>query len=140
MSVSVRWEQCCASEGCQRPARHGLLCAACYITATPTRRAAALKAARMDPLEALWLLPAVEPARSDGWVAGAQSPLAGEHQMHVPRRPARATRRAGVLSARDAAWLWAASCLVVLCVLATVVPRQSGRAGTADPNRAARTG
>jgi hypothetical protein len=42
MSVSMRWEQCCASEGCTRPARHGALCAACFLAAAPARRAVEL--------------------------------------------------------------------------------------------------
>jgi hypothetical protein len=42
MSVAMRWEQCCASEGCARPARHGALCAACFLAATPARRAVEL--------------------------------------------------------------------------------------------------
>jgi hypothetical protein len=39
MSVSMRWGQCCESEGCKRPARHGALCNACWLAATPARRA-----------------------------------------------------------------------------------------------------
>jgi hypothetical protein len=84
MSVSVRWEQCCESEGCKRPAHYGLLCAVCFMAATPARRVVELEADRhgppwpvpstqtaplvwrtvgpdgpqIDPLEALWLLPA----------------------------------------------------------------------------------
>jgi hypothetical protein len=45
MSVEVRWEQCCESQGCTRPAHHGALCAACFLGATPARRAAELLAA-----------------------------------------------------------------------------------------------
>jgi hypothetical protein len=58
MSVSIRWEQCCESEGCKRPAHQGVLCAACFMAATPARRAVELDASQMDPLEALWRLPA----------------------------------------------------------------------------------
>jgi hypothetical protein len=61
MSVSVRWEQCCESAGCKRPAHYGLLCAACFMAATPARRVVELATAwvdRVDPLEALWSLPA----------------------------------------------------------------------------------
>jgi hypothetical protein len=39
MSVNLRWEQCCETQGCNRPARHGALCTSCYLTATPGRRA-----------------------------------------------------------------------------------------------------
>ena len=42
MSVHLRWEQCCSTEGCNRPARHGSLCAACFLAATPARRNAEL--------------------------------------------------------------------------------------------------
>jgi len=58
MSVSVRWEQCCESEGCKRPAHYGQLCAACFMAATPARRVVEMDAAQPDPLEALWALPA----------------------------------------------------------------------------------
>lgn len=39
MTVHLRREQCCESEDCTRPARHGALCVACYMAATPARRA-----------------------------------------------------------------------------------------------------
>jgi hypothetical protein len=42
MSVRLRWEQCCESEGCTKPAHHGSLCAACFLVATPARRAVEL--------------------------------------------------------------------------------------------------
>jgi hypothetical protein len=58
MSVSMRWEQCCESEGCTRPAHHGQLCATCFMAATPARRVVELETSRVDPLEALWSLPA----------------------------------------------------------------------------------
>jgi len=58
MSVSMRWEQCCAFEGCKRPAHYGVLCAACFMAATPARRVVELDTSRVDPLEALWSLPA----------------------------------------------------------------------------------
>jgi hypothetical protein len=45
MSVELRWEQCCESQGCNKPAHHGALCAACFLAATPARRAAELLAA-----------------------------------------------------------------------------------------------
>jgi hypothetical protein len=66
MSVSMRWEQCCESEDCKRPAHYGVLCAVCFMAATPARRAVELDTLRVDPLEALWSLPAVQtdtPAR-----------------------------------------------------------------------------
>jgi hypothetical protein len=58
MSAHLRWEQCCESQDCTRPARHGGLCAACFRAATPARRAAELAADRAadriaDPLEGL---------------------------------------------------------------------------------------
>ena len=46
MSVELRWEQCCESRGCTKPARHGVLCAACFRAATPARRAVELLAGR----------------------------------------------------------------------------------------------
>jgi hypothetical protein len=58
MSVWMRWEQCCEEEGCKRPAHHGALCTPCFMAAPPARRAVELYAGSMDPLEALWLLPA----------------------------------------------------------------------------------
>jgi hypothetical protein len=45
MSAKLRWEQCCESEGCKKPAHHGALCAACFLAATPARRATELLAA-----------------------------------------------------------------------------------------------
>jgi hypothetical protein len=39
MSVEMRWEQCCESQDCTKPAHHGVLCAACFLAATPARRA-----------------------------------------------------------------------------------------------------
>jgi hypothetical protein len=60
MSVSLRWEQCCESEGCKRPAHYGLLCAVCFMAATPARRAVELYTSRQDPLDALWSVPAVQ--------------------------------------------------------------------------------
>ncbi len=49
----MRWEQCCESEGCTKPARHGTLCAACFLAATPARRAVELLAGAPDPPPAL---------------------------------------------------------------------------------------
>jgi len=60
MIVSVRWEQCCDSEGCKRPAHYGLLCAVCFMAATSARRAVELDTSRVDPLDVLWSLPAVQ--------------------------------------------------------------------------------
>jgi len=60
MSVSMRWEQCCESEGCKRPAQHGLLCAACFMAATPARRAVELDTSPVHRLGALWSLPAAQ--------------------------------------------------------------------------------
>jgi hypothetical protein len=48
MSAELRWEQCCDTSGCKKPARHGALCVACFYAATPARRAAELLAA--DPV------------------------------------------------------------------------------------------
>jgi hypothetical protein len=42
MSIELRWEQCCESPGCTKPAHHGVLCAACFYAATPARRAVEL--------------------------------------------------------------------------------------------------
>ena len=44
MSFELRWEQCCGSEGCGRPAHYGVLCAPCFFAATPARRAVELLA------------------------------------------------------------------------------------------------
>jgi hypothetical protein len=44
MSVEMRWEQCCESQDCTKPARHGVLCAACFLAASPARRAVELLA------------------------------------------------------------------------------------------------
>jgi hypothetical protein len=38
MSVEVRWEQCCESPGCTKPARYGALCFFCFQGAGPARR------------------------------------------------------------------------------------------------------
>jgi hypothetical protein len=62
MSVSMRWEQCCESADCTRPAHYGVLCAACFRAATPARRVVELDTSQVDPLEALWSLPAVPTA------------------------------------------------------------------------------
>ena len=42
MTVQLRWEQCCQSPGCMRPARFGTLCTACLLSASPERRAVEL--------------------------------------------------------------------------------------------------
>ena len=39
MSVELRWDQCCETPGCAKPARHGTLCFACFQTSSPARRA-----------------------------------------------------------------------------------------------------
>lgn len=49
MSVSLRWEQCCDSDGCTKPAHHGTLCAVCFLAATPARRATELLGAAPTP-------------------------------------------------------------------------------------------
>jgi hypothetical protein len=49
MSVSLRWEQCCETHGCKKPAHHGALCAACFLAASPARRAVALLADEPAP-------------------------------------------------------------------------------------------
>lgn len=41
----MRWEQCCESQDCTKPAHQGALCAACFLAATPARRAVELLAA-----------------------------------------------------------------------------------------------
>ena len=69
MSVHLRWEQCCATQDCTRPARYGALCTACFTAATAQRRAVEsggagerpkdARAARagdlVDPAGAAWL-------------------------------------------------------------------------------------
>lgn len=44
MSAELRWEQCCETSGCKKPALHGVLCAACFYLASPARRAVELLA------------------------------------------------------------------------------------------------
>ena len=39
MSVEVRWDQCCETAGCTKPARYGALCFFCFQAAGPARRA-----------------------------------------------------------------------------------------------------
>ena len=51
MSVELRWEQCCESANCTKPARHGVLCAACFRAATPARRAVELLANTPEPTQ-----------------------------------------------------------------------------------------
>jgi len=53
MSVQLRWEQCCATQDCTRPARYGDLCTACFTAATPQRRAAEIGGAGEPPPDAL---------------------------------------------------------------------------------------
>jgi hypothetical protein len=61
MSVQLRWEQCCASHGCTRPARFGELCTKCFLEATPAQRDVELHAdpRAHDPSQAA-------PVRPDG--------------------------------------------------------------------------
>jgi hypothetical protein len=49
MSVQLRWEQCCESPGCTKPARFGVLCTTCFMEASPARRAAELQAGPRAP-------------------------------------------------------------------------------------------
>lgn len=44
VSVKLRWDQCCESHGCTKPARFGVLCTTCFNAATPARRAVELHA------------------------------------------------------------------------------------------------
>jgi hypothetical protein len=60
MSVWVRWEQCCESEDCKRPAHYGVLCAACFMAASPARRVVELETSRVDPRGAPWTPPVVQ--------------------------------------------------------------------------------
>jgi hypothetical protein len=68
LSIQLRWEQCCESQGCTKPARYGDLCTACFLAATPARRAVELGSDRrgrreitasgesvVDPEGAAWL-------------------------------------------------------------------------------------
>lgn len=75
MTVTVRWEQCCDTPGCGRPARLGDLCVGCWMAATPARRRveldwqcardeAATSARECEGLRAVFDLPAVEPRRA----------------------------------------------------------------------------
>jgi hypothetical protein len=48
MSVELRWEQCCETPGCTKPAHHGVLCAVCFYAASPARRAVELLGAAPD--------------------------------------------------------------------------------------------
>jgi hypothetical protein len=61
MSSQMRWEQCCTSRDCTKPAHIGELCAPCFMAATPARRATELLAQpteSIDTLEVTWLLTA----------------------------------------------------------------------------------
>jgi hypothetical protein len=49
MTVKLHWEQCCESPDCMRPAHHGVLCAVCFLAATPARRAVELLAGAPAP-------------------------------------------------------------------------------------------
>ena len=49
MSVKLRWEQCCESANCTKPACHGVLCAACFRAANPARRAVELLSNTPEP-------------------------------------------------------------------------------------------
>jgi len=52
VSVQLRWDQCCETHGCKKPARFGVLCTACFLAATPARRAAELHACSPAPIDA----------------------------------------------------------------------------------------
>ncbi len=52
MSVQLRWDQCCESHGCTKPARFGVLCTTCFNAATPARRAVELNAPPPTPTPA----------------------------------------------------------------------------------------
>lgn len=57
----MRWEQCCESQDCTKPAHYGALCAGCFRAATPARRVVELLDAK--PTGSL-------PGRVDGYVSG----------------------------------------------------------------------
>jgi len=61
MSVELRWEQCCETAGCTKPARYGALCFACFQCAGPARRSVELLAAQPAPQ--------VAPVRADDYVS-----------------------------------------------------------------------
>ena len=61
MSVELRWEQCCETLGCTKPARYGALCFGCFQAAGPARRAVELLAAEAAPQTA--------PPRDEGYVS-----------------------------------------------------------------------
>ena len=44
MTVHLRDDRCCATEGCMKPAHLGVLCVACWMAASPGRRAVELAA------------------------------------------------------------------------------------------------
>lgn len=48
----MRWDQCCESPGCTKPARFGVLCTTCFNAATPARRAVELDAPAPAPAAA----------------------------------------------------------------------------------------
>lgn len=60
MSVELRWEQCCETPGCTKPARYGALCFACFQAAGPARRSVELAA---QPA------PQAAPLREEGYVS-----------------------------------------------------------------------
>ncbi len=62
MSVELRWEQCCETSGCTKPARDGALCLACFQAAGPAHRSLELLAAQPAPQ--------TPPVRDDGYVSG----------------------------------------------------------------------
>jgi hypothetical protein len=64
MSVELRYEQCCDTDGCVKPARFGDLCAGCFMAATPARRRVEFVTEPIDALELWWRLPAREPRRA----------------------------------------------------------------------------
>lgn len=48
MSTHLRLDQCCANDGCLRPARHAGICTACYMASSPAVRATADLLDRLD--------------------------------------------------------------------------------------------
>lgn len=75
MTVRLCTENCCAEDHCTKPARHGELCVAHYMAASPAVRAVCDLLDRVDArcaqaerhlavLEAIWTAPAV-PAATD---------------------------------------------------------------------------
>ena len=70
MSADLRWDQCCESAGCKKPAHHGALCASCFYAATPARRAVELLASAPAPDAALPRADDYVTANGAAWLAG----------------------------------------------------------------------